>query len=509
MPEYSPGLPLAVSDGYHRLPGFETAPLFTPTVVITLFVFAIAIVVMAYLSYRNRIRRGWERREEALRLAEKKLRKSGGDQDDVDRFFELFDENPKIEPGDTLILKDKFKVILRPVIDKKFGSEYGERLESLFFPPSREGRITAMIPPTQSRVDAFKSAAGGKVEATINLGPQTPAGILDLMDATLRPGVMLRLNFAGAEGGYNCLVMGHDLKGINVTLPANNDKLLSILQSGTAIEGTVESGSTLLAFTSEVIQAVAGSMPYCRIAAWCTAWEVRKRQAMRLPISLDLDFQHIPTGDTETIHMASINNRLGAIRPGRMVDISVGGCCLESPSSSKFDPGDIARFSKSLMEGMPPATFLGSIVKVDPIDKPEEHEGSRQRLHIQFLLVDDVSQRLLLRAVKHIQEAAEQNEWVQAQRLMQQMRRNNIPMLGSPGGPYGARIGTNIRNTTTVKRRSQETMGRRTDSTRSRLRSAAKPPTREMGKPPTRGINRPDESWGADSRTRHRRPDAD
>jgi c-di-GMP-binding flagellar brake protein YcgR len=331
------------------------------------------------------------------------------------------------------------------------------------------------------------------------------------MDATLRPGVVLRLNFAGAEGGYNCLVMGHDLKGISVTLPANNDRLLAILRSGIAIEGTVENGSTLLAFTSEVIQAVAGSMPYCRIAAWRTAWEVRKRHALRLPVSLEIDFQHIATGDTETIHMASINNRVGAIRPGRMVDISIGGCCIESPSSSKFDQGDIIRFSQSLMNGTPPATFLGSVVKIDPIDKPEEHDGVRQRLHIQFLLVDDVSQRLLLRAIKHIQEAADQDEWVQAQRLMQQMRRYNIPILGSPGGPIGIRSG---KGTTTARKpptaiKQRDSTGRRSDSAMLRLRQTVKPPTREVKKlptreadrPPTRGLNRHDTSGMPDSRS--------
>ena len=303
-----------------------------------------------------------------------------------------------------------------------------------------------------------------------------------------------------------------------MTLPANNDKLLDILRSGTAIEGTVENGSTLLAFTSEVIQAVAGSMPYCRIAAWRTAWEVRKRQALRLPVSLEFDFQHIATGGTETIHMASINNRVGAIRPGRMVDISIGGCCIESPSSSKFVHGDIIRFSQSLMNGMPPATFLGSIVKIDPIDKPEEHGGVRQRLHIQFLLVDDVSQRLLLRAIKHIQEVTDQDKWVQAQRLMQQMRRYNIPILGSPGGPIGVRSGkggTTTRNSlTAIKQR--DSTGRRSDSTRLRHRPTVRPPTRGVEKPPTRAVDRPptrglnpyDTSGRPDSRSGSRRSDA-
>ncbi|MDR1520794.1 MAG: hypothetical protein LBU23_11750, partial [Planctomycetota bacterium] len=67
-----PVLPLAVGDGYNRLPPF-TQVLFTPTIVVTIIVFGIAVVVVVYFSYRNNRQKALQRREEALRLAKKLL----------------------------------------------------------------------------------------------------------------------------------------------------------------------------------------------------------------------------------------------------------------------------------------------------------------------------------------------------------------------------------------------------------------------------------------------------
>ena len=256
------------------------------------------------------------------------------------------------------------------------------------------------------------------------------------MDATLRPGVPMRLTFAGIEGSHPCMIMGHDMQTISVTLPANNAFLVLSLNPGLAVEGTIESGSTLIAFTSKVVQAVAGNMPYCHIGSWTSAWEVRKRESLRLPVSLDMDFQHISTSANNTIPMSNINSEIGAIRPGKLVDLSLGGCCLETPSSSIFRVGDMIRYSCSLVESSPPATLLGSVVKVDGID-PAENRGSSQRLHIQFLIIDDVSQRLLFHALKQLQDYSERKEWLQAQQLVQRMRHNNVPPIGSPSRTGG------------------------------------------------------------------------
>ncbi|MDR1533493.1 MAG: PilZ domain-containing protein [Planctomycetota bacterium] len=493
--------PLAASDGYGGLPPLRQVFL-TPTIIVTLFVLGIAFVVIAYLSHRNRRKKLWERRDQALRLAEKMLLKRGGVADDVERLYEIFDSNPRIEPGDTLILRDKFKNILRPVIDSKYGDDYGAHLESLFFPPLNEAKVITGQATSLLRKKAVPDDENGRL---INIGGQTPAGLLDLMDAALRPGVSLRMSFSGIEGGYNCLVMGYDMQGINVTLPANNDQLVASLHSGLDIEGTVENGSSLLAFTSRVVQAVAGSMPFCRIAAWIAAWEVRKRDSMRLALSLEVDFQHISTADSGSIRMSSLTNKLGAIRPGRIVDISLGGCGIETMSASLFQVGDLIRFSKSLVDGAPPATLLGSVVKIDPID-PESHDNARQRLHIQFLMLDDVSQRLLFRAIKRLQEISEKNEWLQAQQLMQKMRHNNIAILGSPTGNTGVRyskLASENRNSTTAlmkKNPAQKPPAKKSSnpnsakpSTRSLYRPEAlenkqNPSIREADKPPTRKL---------------------
>ncbi|MDR1520884.1 MAG: PilZ domain-containing protein, partial [Planctomycetota bacterium] len=437
--------------------------------------------VVVYFSYRNNRQKALQRREEALRLAKKLLRKRGGSEDDEDFLEDVFRGNPKLDPGDMLMLRDKFKGILRPIIDARRDSGYGERLEALFFPPTKETRIASS--------QTSSGFGGGRKpmieEQQINVGNQTQAGLLDLMDATVRPGVMLRLAFSGIDGGYSGLVMGHDMQGINVTLPANNDRLIASLNPGLDLEGTMESGSSLLAFTSKVIQAVAGSMPYCRISAWSAAWEVRKRDSLRLPISLEIDFQHISTGDSDSIRMASINNKIGSIRPGRLVDISLGGCCIETLSSSLFQTGDLMRFSHVLVEGSPPATLLGSVVKITPLDS-DGRDSSRQRLHIQFLLIDDVSQRLLFRAVKQLQDMSERNEWLQAQQLMQKMRHNNIPILGSPAPALG--VGTGRHAKAAPEERSASSVRSKPSTRRVRPATAAVkrlPAVPPNAKPPT------------------------
>ncbi|MCC8181164.1 MAG: PilZ domain-containing protein [Planctomycetes bacterium] len=226
-------------------------------------------------------------------------------------------------------------------------------------------------------------------------------------------------------------VMGHDTNHINVTLPANNNKLIASIKPGLMVEGSLESGPSLMAYTAEVLQAVAGSMPYCRITAWKSAWEVRKRESVRLPISVEIDFQHISTVATNNMRISNIDKELGTIRPGKLMDISLGGCCLETPSSAKFNVGDMVRFSKALVTGNPPATLLGAIVNVADID-PEENAGAIKRLHVQFLIIDDVSQRILVRTMRQLQDVMAREEWMQAQQLLQRMRRNKIENLGSP-----------------------------------------------------------------------------
>jgi c-di-GMP-binding flagellar brake protein YcgR len=309
--------------------------------------------------------------------------------------------------------------------------------------------------------------------------------------------VSTRLAFEGLEGGYECIVMGHDMQSVNLTLPAHNDHLVSSLRPGMRIEGTLESGPSLLAFTSVVTQAVAGSLPYCRIEPWRTAWEVRKRESVRLPISLDIDFQHISTSAAASIQMASLDKEIGALRPGKLVDVSLGGCAIETPSSALFREGDMLRFSKSLVAGNPPATLLGALVKIDAIN-PEENEGCTQRLHVQFLVIDDVSQRILVRTMRQLQDVADRDEWMKAQQLMQQMRRNHVENIGSPGGSAyavaprrgntAAIAGTPERRGDTAARRSGSTSVRRTAGGTAAI---PKPGTRSYPKPPTRSITAP------------------
>ncbi len=423
--DFSNTLPLAATmDLQYRLPPFQQI-LFNPTIGVSLGLLLVAIVVVIYLSHRARVKAKLEARLDALKMAEKILLKRGGTPDEVEQILYAFTVNPRLDPAAIVMIRERFQQDFRPALEKLYGNDFGQRMETVYFPPPKDTRraIGKQEPDLKTLVEERRKEAGG----------QTAAAILDLMDATLRPGSVLRLTFSGQEGGYGCLVMGHDMQAIDVTLPANNNQLVAALSPGTGIEGSLESGPSLLAFTSEVIQAVAGSMPYCRIAAWKSVWEIRKRDSMRLPMSLELDFHHISTS-ADSIRISNLSKELGAIRPGRLLDISLGGCCIDTHSDANFRVGDMIRFSQSLIEGTPPATLLGAVVNIDPLD-PERNEGAKQRLHVQFLVIDDVSQRILARTLRQLQDVADKDDWLQAQTLMQRMRRNNIPALGSPNSP--------------------------------------------------------------------------
>ncbi len=481
----------ATMDLQYRLPPFQQI-LYTPTIIVSFILLVIAIIVVAYLSHRARVKARIESRLEALRTAEKILLKRGGTVDDVQRILYIFKNNPELDPASIVMVRDNFHFEMLPLLEQAFDEKFAERMETIFFPPPKDTRhaINDQNKDIKTLTEEKKSVATG----------QTPAAILDLMDATLRPGVLVKLGFEGVEGGYDGMVMGHDMQSINVTLPANNNQLVASLRPGMKVEGSLESGPSLMAFTSNIIQAVAGSMPYCRIAAWKTAWEVRKRESVRLPISLDIDFQHISTATSESIKISNLDKEIGSVRPGKLIDISLGGCCIETPSSGVFRIGDMIRFSKSLVTGNPPATLLGALVNVDYID-PVENDGSKQRLHVQFLIIDDVSQRILVRTIRQLQDLMERDEWMQAQQLLQKMRRNRIQNIGSPAGAgrrestryyttgsgqrpaTGQRPGTGQRTATgskgtganrPVRRDSTHAVGTRTPGTR------AKPPTRSL-----------------------------
>ncbi|MCL2000767.1 MAG: PilZ domain-containing protein [Planctomycetes bacterium] len=420
--DYSSMLPLAATmDLQYRLPPFQQI-FFSPTIGVSLGLLLIVIALVIYLSRKAKDKAKLAARFDALKTAERILMKRGASPDDAAKILYAFNANPALDPAAIIMIRDRFQRDFRPILDNLFGEEFGQRLELVYYPPPKDTQrnIGVQSQNVQALVEEKKKETGGL----------TPAAIIDLMDATLRPGIQTRLVFSGQEGGYLCIVMGHDMQFIDVTLPANNDSLVAALTAGTEIKGSLESGPSLLAFTSEVVQAVAGRMPHCRIAAWKSAWEIRTRESVRLPITLDIDFQHISVS-TGSIKMSNLSKTIGAVRPGRLVDISLGGCCISTQSDAAFKVGDLIRFSQSLAEGTPPPTILGSVINCEALD-PEKNHQERQRLRIQFLAMDDVSQRILARVIRQLNETAEMGEWLQAQKLIQQMRRNNVPILGSP-----------------------------------------------------------------------------
>ncbi|MCC8189166.1 MAG: PilZ domain-containing protein, partial [Planctomycetes bacterium] len=417
------GLPpvAATMDLQHRLPPMQNV-IFTPTILVSIVLLGLALVVMGYLARRSRAAERLAARQDALRMMERILVKRGGTAEDVDRMQYVFQSHAELDPAASVMVRERFRDDLRPHLDAAFGPAFAERMEKIYFPPPKDTRKTLATAVPAAAPGAGDSARTGPASA------QASAAIMDLMDATLRPGALVRMTFTGLQGGYDCLVMGHDSQAINITLPANNDRLVTSLRPGMKTDGTMESGPSLLAFTSRVIQAVAGSMPYCRITPWQTVWEVRKRDSVRLPISLDIDLQHISTATAGSIKMATLEKEIGTLRPGKLMDISLGGCCIETPSSASFQVGDMVRFSKPLITGNPPAPLLGAVVNIDAID-PGTNDGSVQRLHVQFLVIDDVSQRILVRTLRQLQDITERDEWMLAQQMLQKMRRAKIAQI--------------------------------------------------------------------------------
>lgn len=412
-------LPFAATmDLQYRLPPPQQV-LFSPAILVSLVLIAIAIVVVLLLYRRSRAEAMARKRREDLQLARKLLFKRGGSDDDYTKVEFIFNNYPRIDPAATVMIHDYFTARFRPVAESTFDKDFAGRVEKLYFPPPKDTNAIAKEKNLKKLVADTKNVAEN----------QAVAAMIDLMDATLRPGSVLRMNFEGVEGSYDCMVMNYNMQLLNVTLPANHDQLVASLVPGLKVEGSFETGPSLMAFTSSVLGVVAGSMPFCRLTIWRNAWEVRKRDSVRLGISVDVDFQHISTTSNATFKLSQIDKEIGAVRPGRLVDLSLGGGCLDTPSKYAFNIGDFVRFTASLIPGHPPATLLGSIVDIGGLN-PEENDGMLKRLHIQFLALDDVSQRLLARAMRQLQENANQEEWLASQRLLEQMRRNNIPDAG-------------------------------------------------------------------------------
>ena len=144
-------LPLAAGEGY-RLPPL-TQILFTPTVVITLIVLIAAIIAIAYMSHRAKLRKREEDRAEALRMAGKIILKRGGAEEDAEAVNRLFAENPGIDPGEVIMLRDKFCDLFLPLATASQGVEFRERLLALFFHPIKKPRSVSTIfdqPTTES-----------------------------------------------------------------------------------------------------------------------------------------------------------------------------------------------------------------------------------------------------------------------------------------------------------------------------------------------------------------------
>ncbi len=413
------GLPLAATmDLQYRLPPPQQV-LMSPTIMISLFLIVATIVVAFIMYQRAQAKAKKQKRRDDLLLAKKLLFKRGGTDDDFERLSFVFENYPKLDPAAAVMVHDTFRSRLKPILESTFDQLFSARIERFYFPPPKDTNALAKEKNLKKLVAQTKNVAD----------IQAAAAMIDLMDATLKPGTILKVSFEGIENNYECLVMNYNMQFLNVSLPANNPHLIGSLEPGLRVEGNFETGPSLMAFNTHVLGIVGGSMPFCRLGIWKNAWEVRKRDSVRLGILIEVDFQHISTAASANYTLAQLDKEIGAVRPGRLVDLSLGGGCVETPSSYQFNVGDFIRFTTPLVEGHPPATLLGAIVDIHDLD-PQQHEGMIKRMHVQFLALDDVSQRLLARAMKQLQDAATHNDWLKAQRMLAQMRQNQIPETG-------------------------------------------------------------------------------
>lgn len=431
-------MPLAAAVESYGLPPLQQVIFSIPILISVIILIAIG-VVLYYAMRKSAVKEREQLRQDALQLARRVLLKRGGTDADWKKIIAAFESGNNLNPTAIFMQKDIFAGTFVPLLTGQFDQKFAQRMFSIFFPPQRDSaRIVEGQPQQQGpqrtketqRVAAGAAASNSATSDSNRFSSRriTSQGVLDLMDGSLRPGSMATLKFRGIDDPMQCVVMGHNSQNIDFALPAGKQRLVPKITPGLRVEGFLEHGPVLLGFTSAVIMAVGGSMPYVRMEAWHTARDIRKRDAVRLHLSLEITFQHIPTSQADAIRMSALDQESGSVIPGRLIDVSLGGCCIETASNNMFKIGDMIRFSKALAPNTEPVTLLGSLVN----SKPATDENPFQRLNIQYLLVDETSQIQLVRALKQLHQQSAQQEWMRAQQLLQKMRHNKIQSIGAP-----------------------------------------------------------------------------
>ncbi|MCC8181165.1 MAG: hypothetical protein LIP23_09690, partial [Planctomycetes bacterium] len=69
---------------------------------------------------------------------------------------------------------------------------------NLYFPPPKDTRRALCV-------GAPKDLKALVEERKTSAASQASAAIIDLMDATLKPGIITKLTFEGLEGGHECM----------------------------------------------------------------------------------------------------------------------------------------------------------------------------------------------------------------------------------------------------------------------------------------------------------------
>ena len=276
--------------------GIRAEGYYVETLIVILLALA-ALVGYAWHSRRkNALSRETEKKEseakrhESVKMIRNMILENGGSRDDSRKMEAVFSRYSYIDPGHVVADKRRFRNLLKPLIIRYHGHDFAQRMEQFCFPPAKK----PAPPPPDFGLDDFPTsvfeacesgpsgAASAMSSTTLDMSSTAiyedadgkRSDMLELMDATLKPGLALQLSFAGLIRGCESQLIGHNRNGIWVKLPSGDIRLRNSIRHGIWVEGSFATNSSRLAFSSEVMEVTPGNPPVVRLDVWKDAWEL-------------------------------------------------------------------------------------------------------------------------------------------------------------------------------------------------------------------------------------------
>ncbi|MDR3211414.1 MAG: PilZ domain-containing protein [Planctomycetota bacterium] len=449
---------------------------FSPSIAITILLLVLCIVGAFLFNYYHSRKVKRANFQDNLVMARRALHKRGATDNDIEKALRTLKTLTEIDLSRALIMRSTFHDKVWSPLSQMHNQAFANHIQEILFPKGRStivgiNRADNTSPGTGTGTGTSESVTANAVNSNSEYSPvvsdtgfftKISSAELDLLGendtfsesqpaataattratakpspdpvapSQLEPGMSLRMNFSGINGSIVCHVIRHDKTGITITIPTDYPSLIQTLHPGTTANGIYESGTSLMAFVTEVTSVSTSSLPFVKLAVWKNVWEVRKRDSLRLRIDLQIHFQHVTTAGTNMIDMNELEKAIDFLHPGRLSDISLGGCSLETEENLGFAIGDLLRFRAQLITGQSPGTFLGSIVHVHS-DKAENENKSLHNLGIQFISMSDISQRLLIQTIHRLQQSHENEVKQKAVELIEQLKTRKIgPLPAAP-----------------------------------------------------------------------------